>query len=283
MKLKKIVQPGDPERIASGFEFTEGPLWYDDSLIFSDIPADKIYRWSKSGDVSTFLEPSGNSNGLALDSLGRIVMCQHGPRTVSRIERNSSQTLLADKYKGKLLNSPNDLVIHSNGDIYFTDPPYGIQPDQIEQPHNGVYRISNDGSIEMVINNFGRPNGLAFNADESILYIADSQYRHVRALELDENSLPFNETIIADMDHPQPGSPDGMKVDSEGNIYVAGATGVWVFTKEGERLGVIVTPERPSNMAWGDEDLMSMYITARTSVYRIRVFIPGLPDIRKPV
>ncbi|MBN1264293.1 MAG: SMP-30/gluconolactonase/LRE family protein [Anaerolineales bacterium] len=283
MKLKSIVQSGDPEHIAGGFEFTEGPVWVPEGfLLFSDIPANKIYRWSPGDGVSTYLEPSGNANGLTLDLLGRIVMCQHGTRTVSRLEKDGSQTLLADRFQDHPLNSPNDVVIASDGSIYFTDPPYGIEPDQIEQPCNGVYRINPDRSINIIRDNFSRPNGLALNYDESILYVDDSQHRHVRALVLDPAANPTDDRIVADMDHPQPGSPDGMKIDSEGNLFVTGATGVWVFSRDNERLGVIVTPEKPSNCAWGDADRQSLYITARTSVYRIRVFIPGLPDIRNP-
>ena len=163
----------------------------------------------------------------------------------------------------------------SDGVIYFTDPPYGIQPEEKEQPHNGVYRILTDGSLELMATDFERPNGLAFSPDESILYIDDSFYRHLRAFDVREDGTLENSRIICDMDHPQPGSPDGLKVDEEGHIYVTGATGVWVFEPDGELLGVIAPPERPANCAWGDEDKKSLYLTAQTSLYRIRTTVAG--------
>lgn len=280
MKLKNVVLEGDPEIIASGFEFTEGPVWHKEGfLLFSDIPANRVYRWSPEG-VSIYHEPSSHSNGLALDADGNLLLCQHGARAVARLSPSGSMDTLADSYEQKPLNSPNDLAVRSDGSIYFTDPPYGIQPDEIEQTCNGVYRLHTDGSINRIKNDFIRPNGIAFNQDESILYVADSGRRHVRAISLTPQGLPAQDRIFADMDHPQPGSPDGIKVDQEGYVYVAGPTGLWIFSPAGVRLGVIVTPERPANCAWGDRDRKSLYITARTSLYRIRTHFPGLPDIR---
>lgn len=278
MKLKALIEPGDPEQVASGFQFTEGPVWHPDGyLLFSDIPAARIYRYTPGGEVEVWREASGNSNGLTLDRQGRLVACEHGNRRVSRTEPDGSIITLADQYDGGRLNSPNDVVVKSDGTIYFTDPPYGIAPEQREQPCNGVYRILPDGTIERLIDDFDRPNGLAFAPDESVLYIDDSPRRHVRAFDVLSDGRLANSRIIADMDHPQPGSPDGMKVDAEGHLYVAGATGVWVFEPDGTHLGVIATPERPANCAWGDADRQTLYITARTSLYRIRTRIPGVP------
>jgi gluconolactonase len=184
---------------------------------------------------------------------------------------------VADRFEGGRLNSPNDVVVKSDGTVYFTDPPYGIRPEQREQPSNGVYRLRADGALDLVADDFERPNGLAFSPDETVLYIDDSAHRHVRAFDVRADGTLTNSRILASMDHPQPGSPDGMKVDVEGNLYVAGATGVWVFEPSGACLGVIVPPERPSNCAWGGEDRRTLYITAQTSLYRVRVLVPGVP------
>ena len=234
MKLKSLIEAGDPERIATGFQFTEGPVWHPDGyLLFSDITASRIYRWAPGGVATPWREPSGNSNGLTLDRERRLIVCEHGGRRVSRAESDGTVTTLADSYGGERLNSPNDVVVKSDGTIYFTDPPYGIEPEQREQPCNGLYRITPDGTLELLIDDFDRPNGLAFSADESVLYVDDSPRRHVRAFDVLPNGTLANSRVIADMDHPQPGSPDGMKIDVEGHLYVAGATGVWVFEPDG--------------------------------------------------
>ena len=277
MKIKTLIESGDPERLATGFQFTEGPIWQaDGSLLFSDIPANRIYRWTPEDGAQVWREPTGNSNGLTLDRQGRLIACEHSGRRVSRTEADGTITALADSYEGKRLNSPNDVVVKSDGTIYFTDPPYGIQPEEREQPCNGVYRILPDGTIERLVEDFDRPNGLAFSPDESILYIDDSPRRHVRAFDVRADGTLTNSRIFADMDHPQPGSPDGMKIDENGNLYVTGATGVWVFEPDGTLLGVIAPPERPANCAWGDADRKSLYLTAQKSLYRIRVKVAGL-------
>jgi gluconolactonase len=286
MKLKSLIEPGDPERIATGFEFTEGPVWHPDGyLIFSDIPASRTYTWRPDGSVAIWREPTGNANGLTLDRERRLIACEHGGRRVSRVAADGTAETLADSYGGRRLNSPNDVVVKSDGTIYFTDPPYGLAPphgpsvQEQEQPCNGLYRIKTDGKVELLIDDFDRPNGLAFSADESILYVDDSPRRYVRAFDVRPDGTLANSRLLADMDHPQPGSPDGMKIDSEGHLFVTGATGVWVFEPDGTCLGVVVTPERPANCAWGDADRQTLYITARTSVYRLRTTVPGLPGV----
>jgi gluconolactonase len=278
MKLNSIIEPGDPEQLASGFEFLEGPIWLPEgALLFSDIPANRIYRWTEDGGCQVWREPTGNSNGLTLDRQGRLIACEHSTRRVSRTEPDGTVITLADSYQGRRLNSPNDVVVKSDGTIYFTDPPYGIEPEAQEQPVNGLYRILTGGQVELLANDFDRPNGLAFSPDESTLYVDDSPRRHVRAFQVEADGRLSGGDILADMDHPQPGSPDGMKINEAGQLFVTGATGIWVFEPDGTHLGVIVTPERPANCAWGDADRKSLYITARTSLFRIRVKIPGLP------
>ena len=276
MKLKSLIEADEPERLATGFQFTEGPVWMAGGyLLFSDIPANIMYKWTPESGAEVWREPSGNSNGLTRNSDDLLLACEHGNRRVSRTNPDGTVETIAGAYQGKRLNSPNDLVVKSDGVIYFTDPPYGIQPEEKEQPHNGVYRILTDGSLQLMADDFERPNGLAFSPDESILYIDDSYFRHLRAFDVREDGTLENSRIICDMDHPQPGSPDGLKVDEEGHIYVTGATGVWVFEPDGELLGVIAPPERPANCAWGDEDKKSLYLTAQTSLYRIRTTVAG--------
>ena len=251
-------------------------------LLFSDIRANRICKWLPDGTVETWRQPSGNANGLTLDRRDRLLVCEQGNRLVSRIEADGTRTPLAEQYDGKLLNSPNDIVCRSDGTIYFTDPPYGIIPGESssysklkEQPCNGVYRISHDGVVARVADDFDRPNGLAFSPDESVLYVNDTPRSQVRAFDVHTDGSLTHSRVLADMDHPQPGSPDGMKVDEEGHLYVAGATGIWVFEPDGRWLGVINTPERPTNCAWGDDDRKSLYITARTSLFRIRGRVRG--------
>ncbi len=267
------------ECVATGFQFTEGPVWFteDKYLLFSDIPAGKILKLTPDGQVSTYREPSNNSNGLTRDREGRLIVCEHGTRRVTRTEKDGSIPVLADMFEGKKLNSPNDIVVKSDGAIYFTDPPYGIQPEQQEQPVKGVYRLSPDQStLTLLIDDFTAPNGLAFSPDESRLYIDDSERRHLRVFDVQPDGSLSNGQIFHDMDIEKPGAPDGMKVDVSGNVYCTGPGGVWVFDREGRHLGTIVTPELPTNCAWGDDDRQSLYITAQTSIYKVRTNFPGI-------
>ncbi|MGH7930382.1 MAG: SMP-30/gluconolactonase/LRE family protein, partial [Candidatus Binatia bacterium] len=245
-------------------------------LLFSDIPANRIYKLTGNGRVSAFRDPSGNSNGLTRDLQGRLVACEHGNRRVTRSEKNGSITVLADQYQGRRLNSPNDVVVKSDGTIYFTDPPCGIKPHEQEQSHQGVFRLLPDGSdLKMVAADFLMPNGLAFSPDERKLYIGDSKRRHMRVFDVEDSGTLSNGRVFHNMDIDIPGAPDGMKVDVQGNIYCTGAGGVWVFSPLGTHLGTIVTPEKPSNCAWGGEDFRRLYITAEKSVYKIQVNVPG--------
>ena len=267
------------KQLATGFIFTEGPIWIEPEqcLLFSDIPDNKIWKLHIDGTFSVYREPSGNSNGLALDRQGHLIACEHSNRRVTRTEKGGSITVLADEYNGLKLNSPNDVVVKSDGAIYFTDPPYGIQKEQQEQPVQGVYRIAPDGTeIMLVAGTFERPNGLAFSPDEKKLYIDNSEKDHyIRIFDVNEDGTLNDGAIFCDMDIDIPGHPDGMKLDQAGNIYCTGPGGVWVIDTLGNHLGTIVTPEQPANCAWGDADYKSLYITATTSIYKIRVNIPG--------
>ncbi|MGB7951881.1 MAG: SMP-30/gluconolactonase/LRE family protein [Candidatus Binatia bacterium] len=267
------------ERVATRFRFTEGPIWFAEErcLLFSDIPVNRILRLTMDGQVTTFREPSGNSNGLTRDKEGRLIVCEHSNRRVTRTEKDGTTTVLANLFQGRNLNSPNDVVVKSDGCIYFTDPPYGIQPDQQEQPVQGVYKIVPDThEVVLVADDFERPNGLAFSPNEKRLYIDDSTRRHIRVCDVAADGSLSNHRLFRDMNVDEPGSPDGMKIDLAGRVYCTGPGGVWVFDEDGAHLGTIVTPETPANCAWGDDDWQSLYITARTSVYRIRATTPGI-------
>lgn len=270
------------EHVATGFRFTEGPVWRGDHLLFSDIPNSRIVRYQQLEEgpaVTTFRHPSGNSNGHTLDRQGRLVSCEHSNRRVSRTEANGAVTVLADHYQQGRLNSPNDIVVRSDGVIFFTDPPYGLGPGEPgkEQPHNGVYRINLDGSLTCLVTDFDRPNGLAFSPDEKTLYIDDSARKHIRAFAVDAGGSLSNGRLFAELLSTEPGSPDGMKVDIEGNVYCTGAGGVWVFNAAGGNLGLIRPNERPANLAWAESDWQTLYMTAQTSLYRVRLQIPGIP------
>ena len=266
----------EPEVIAKNLMFTEGPVWRPEGyLLFSDIPANIIYKWKPGGELEKFRSPSGNSNGLTLDKRGRLIACEHGNRRVSRTELDGSISVLAENYKGKRLNSPNDVVVKSDGSIYFTDPPYGVQPNQRELDFQGVYRISPDGELTLLVDDFVKPNGLAFSPDEKILYIADTDKKHVRAFDLNPDGTLANGRVFADLSGEKQHGPDGMKVDIDGNLYVTSGV-TWIFDSKGKHLGNIVTPEAPANCAFGDDDYKTLYITARTSVYRVRVKVQGM-------
>lgn len=276
MNLTDPLTSDQPERIATGFQFTEGPVWHPDGyLLFSDIPADRIYKWSPDGTLKVFRQPCGHSNGLTFDRQGRLIACEHSNRRVSRTEADGSVIPLATHYQGRRLNSPNDVVVKSDGSIYFTDPPYGVQPEDRELDFQGVYRIALDGTLMLLVDDFDRPNGLAFSPDESVLYIDDTTRRHVRAFDVLPDGTLAHGRVFAEMQSPATGGPDGMKLDVEGNLYVTGPGGTWLFDPAGNHLDTLITPEKPANLAFGDTDRRTLYITARTSVYRVRTRLPG--------
>ena len=260
------------EKIAGDFKFTEGPVWIaaKSELLFSDIPANRIVRY-KDGMCETFRTPSNNSNGLTLDKQGRLIACEHG-RRVSRTESDGTITALAERFEGKRLNSPNDVVVKSDGAIYFTDPLFGVKRDERELDFAGVFRIAPDGkTLTLVAKDFQKPNGLAFTPDEKILYINDTERGHIRAFDVATDGSLANGRIFAQA----PGA-DGMKVDTAGNVYCACKTGVMVFDLTGKLLHTYATPEQPTNLAFGEADWKALFITARPTLYRVRVSVPGI-------
>ncbi len=271
----------DLQKLAGGFQFTEGPMWHPDGfLIFSDIPGDTIFAL-KEGKAEVYRKPSGNSNGLTFDSADRLVACEHGNRRVSVTQADGTVAEAATHYDGKRLNSPNDVVAKADGSVYFTDPPYGVRPADRELDFAGVYRISPDGEITLLVDDFVKPNGLCFSPDESLLYIADTDGNSVRAFDVQGDGTLANGRTLIKFEPPAELRPDGMKVDTEGNLFVAGAGGVEVFGPDGEHLQTIEVPDRPSNLAFGDADGRTLYITARSSVYSIRTVHPGAVIARR--
>ncbi len=284
--LHDLVAPDAPiDRIAGGLGFTEGPVWRGNALLFSDIPNKRIARWRRlpeGPELTTFA--TGMSNGLTLDRQGRVLAAEHDGRRVSRVADDGTRTVLAEQFQGKRLNSPNDIVVKSDGSIYFTDPPYAVQPGTPgvprpagwwtrpipgkEQPCHGVYRIAPDGALHLLIDDFALPNGLAFSPDESVLYIDDSAHKHIRAFDVRPDGTLSGSRLLLDMASDDPGVPDGLKVDGQGNVFCTGPGGVWVCRANGTLLGRIVLPELPANLAWG-EDGSVLFLTARTSVYRL--------------
>jgi gluconolactonase len=269
-----LMAPGTKiERLATGFEFTEGPIWVEaeGALLFSDIPANRIYRLSASGKVSVFREPSHHANGLALDRQGRLIVCEQGTRRVTRTEADGSITILANQFQGKRLNSPNDVIVGLDGSLYFSDPPYGIRPQDQEQPMQGVYCIAPNGDLTCLRQDFDCPNGLVFTPDQRRMYIADSSLRrHVRVFQVSPDGELFGGEVFCDMSRQPPGVPDGMCCDRNGNLFCTGPGGIWVIDPNGVHLGTLVLPEVAANCTWGGNDYRTLYITASQSIYRVQ-------------
>ncbi len=282
------------EKLGGGMGFIEGPVWmHKGFLLFSDIPNNVIRKWTPGGKIEVFREHSGftadasggglvGSNGLTLDKQGRLIACQHGNRRVIRIENNGKETVLADKYQGKRLNSPNDAVYKSDGALYFTDPPYGLakldDDPAKELKFNGVYRLK-DGKLQVLTEELTRPNGIAFSPDEKYLYVGNSDEKRKiwMRYEVKSDGAIGNGKLFFDVTkETAEGLPDGMKVDSKGNLYCTGPGGVWIFSPQGKHLGTIQPPEVPANCGWGDSDGKTLYMTARTGLYRIKLNIVGI-------
>jgi gluconolactonase len=293
-RFDRIVPPGARlEKIADGFAWVEGPVWdrRSGSLLFSDIPNNAVYRWDERNGVSLFLEPSGytgtepftgrepGSNGLTFDGAGRLVLAEHGDRRIARLETDGNKTTLASRYRGLRLNSPNDLVYRSNGDLYFTDPPFGLprtfDDPAKELPFQGIYRLTPEGRLDLLTADLRAPNGLAFSPDEKTLFVTDVDPRRSAwlAFDVNEDGTLGRSRVLRDVtaiSHKGTGAPDGIKVDREGNLFGAGPGGIYVFAPDGTHLGTIHTGVATGNCAWG-EDGSVLYITASAAVYQIRL------------
>jgi gluconolactonase len=295
-RFERLVPPEvEVVRVAAGLLNAEGPVWMGDSLLFTDSPNNRILRWRsrpEGYEVTTFRYPSGypldkpltfgqpGANGMTLDPGGRLVACEHGNRRVTRTEADGSITVLADRYRGKLLNRPNDVNCRSDGSVYFTDPalrlPTPTEPRELD--FQGVFRVNPAGEVECVADDFEFPNGLAFSPDERTLYVDDSRRKHIRAFDVAADGSLANGRVFAECQTDDPGVPDGMKLDREGNLYCGAGGGIWVFDPAGAFLGRLVLPEWPRNLAWGDDDWRTLYVTAGTSLYRCRPLgVPGIP------
>jgi gluconolactonase len=303
------IVPADAvvEKVGDNFGFLEGPVWVNTKdqgyLLFSDIPANVIRKWDPKNGFSVFLDKSGftgtdasnvggqtnngkglvnliGSNGITIDRQGRIVYCAHGDRQIVRLEKNATRTVLATRYEGKRLNSPNDLVFKSDGSLYFTDPTAGLRlqdkDPKRELPFNGVYRLAK-GKVTLLSKDFARPNGIAFSPDEKYLYVNDTSMKIIMRFAVQRDGSVKDGQIISDMNSDTaPGAPDGMKVDQKGNIYCTGPGGFWIMSPEGKHLATVKTKELPANLGWGDADGKALYLTARTGLYRIHLNIPGV-------
>jgi len=293
--LDAIVPPNASiEKLADGFLFTEGPVWVPDGyLLFSDPNSNTIYRWSDNDGLSVFRVKSGfsgvnigeygqpGSNGLALDREGRLTIDEHGNRRVTRLEKNGALTILAERYDNKRLNSPNDLVYKSDGSLYFTDPPFGLPKvfadPRKETPYSGVYRWL-DGTVQLLTTDLAGPNGLAFSPDERALYVGNWDEKKKIVMRYDvaaDGSLTSGRVLFDMTSAPGEDAIDGVKVDQQGNIYVSGPGGIWILSPAGTHLGTIAGPEHPHNFAWGDADGRTLYLTAQSGLYRIRLNIAG--------
>ena len=274
----------EPETLAGGFQFTEGPIWhpYDEHLTFSDVPANRMWRWTAGRGAVVFREPSNMANGNTYDATGRIITCEHATSRVTRAEEDGRVTVLASQWHGRQLNSPNDVVVSTDGSVYFTDPTYGrIEyygvPREPELQVRAVFRIEPDGSgPTMLADDFEQPNGLCFSLDGSCLYVNDTIRGHIRSFDVRGDGTLGSGSVWAETTGEGEGAPDGMKIDQEGNLYCTGPGGVHVFDPDANCLGVIRTPQYVANFTWGDSDLRGLYLATLGSLVRVRVNTPGL-------
>ena len=277
--MSAVLETTQAERLATGFVFTEGPLWHPDGFYyFVDVRASMLYRITPGRPHEVVREKTGGGNGTTFDLQGRLILCEGDNRRVTRRAADDRFEVLVDRFEGKRLNRPNDVVCKSDGSLYFTDPGLRVPLAEREVEHAGVYRIAPDGGVSLVAD-FEYPNGLAFSPDERLLYVANTRWaQYIHVLELDGDGRVLRRRIFADMSSDETdGVPDGMKVDVEGRVYCTGPGGTWVFAPDGTRLGVIRTPEVPANLTFGGPDLRTLFFTARTSVYTLRAKVPGQP------
>ena len=286
-----VDEGAEVEQVATGFKFTEGPIWVKEGgyLLFSDMPGDVRRKWSPEGGVVEVMKPANKCNGMTLDSDGRLLVCEHSTSTVVRARLNAdgteaSREVIASHYKGKELNSPNDVIVGPEGSVYFSDPWYGRMPVFGEEREReldicGVYRIPpGGGDLELLLDDFDMPNGLCFSPDRSILYINDTSRAHIRAFDvrpdgsIENGRMCFEGVGTGEL---AGGIVDGMKCDELGNIWVTGPKGIWVISPEGEHLGIVEVPEHTGNLTWGGAGWHDLFIPSSTSVYRIRTKVKG--------
>lgn len=281
--FNKLINPTSKlELIADDFKFTEGPVWHkeENCLYFSDIPSDTIYRYDLTTGISVFRNPSHFSNGLTLNKQGMLIVCEHKSRSVTIQTEDVFQTIV-DSYNGKKLNSPNDIIISKNGTIFFSDPIYGLQeglggPATQELSFQGVYMLKPGAKEpELLFDDFERPNGLALSDDENSLFVNDTVRQHIRVFTKDKNGNYSNGRIFAELFGDGLGRPDGMKLDNYGNMFCTGPGGIWIISPSGELLGKIRLEQKTANLAWGDGDRRSLYITSSSSLYRLRCKTSG--------
>ncbi len=287
--LSELFAGHQEEKLCGGFAFTEGPVWVQDDncLLFSDIPGNRIHRWRPGMDTAEiYREPSGNANGLTFDRHGNILACEHSGRRVSRATYEGPAETVVDAYEGLKLNNPNDIVVHSNGSIYFTNPwlsdalqnVMGDASATKEIDFQGVFRIGADGQLACVADGFDFPNGLAFSPDESILYVNDSRTGKIRQFDVQPDGMLREGDLLVDMTGAEgAGVPDGMKVDEDGRIWSTGVGGVWVIEPSGTLLGIFeLDDEHAANLNWGGHDYSTLFLTAQTSVYRVQTAVRGI-------
>ncbi len=286
-RLRELVDAdAGLECLATGFGFVEGPAWHpgEQSLVFSDIAGNRMCRWREAEGVSVFRAPSYMANGNAYDAAGRLLTCEHATSRVRRAELDGQVRVIASHYEDRELNSPNDIIVGSDGSVYFTDPNFGRRPTRVgvprpqQQPCQGLYRWDPATErLERLAADFDQPNGLCFSRDERHLLVNDSARAHIRRFDVLPNGRLSGGQVWAEVSGDGPGVPDGLKVDEWGNVYCAGPGGLYLFSPAGDCLGRVRLPEQAANFAWGGADLRSLFITASTSLYRLRVSVPGRP------
>ena len=273
----KIVEGARLRQLATGMRLTEGPVWYEREacLIFSDIPQNRLHAWDEKKGLRVWREPSHNANGNTIDSKGDLVTCEHGSRRVTRTAADGTVSVLAESYEGKRLNSPNDAAVQSDGTIWFTDPPYGLRGKAQDLPGQYVFRLDTDGKLTVASKVFSKPNGICFSPREDLLYVADSdrERHHVRCFKVGPDKALSGGDVLIDI---SPGVPDGMRMDTEGRLYVTAGDGIWVVAPSGKLLGKILVPESPANCTFGGADRRTLFITARKSLYAITLKARGM-------